>query len=118
MTSGDISAELARLSDGAIRVIRLFGSSIHPADIDVVRTCFLEDVRPAFERAEGCLGIELAISSTSSSSGMVEGTAISRWDSMPAMEAAVESRDLQESQVRIKQYLRSLPLIQVFAVLE
>lgn len=116
--AGNIEEDLARVSRSASEVVRLYHSSIHPADVEMVQTCFTEDVRPAFDRAEGCLGIQLAINAEASSSGMFEGTAISRWQSFEAMEAALDSRDLRESQIRIKQYLRSVPFIQVFAVLE
>lgn len=106
------------VASGSKGVIRIFQSAIHPADVEIVRRCFAEDVRPAFEAADGCLSIELAINAEAWTTGLIEGTAISKWEGLEAMETALESRALQESQVRIQQYLRTLPLVQIFTVLE
>ena len=97
--------------------LRFFRSAVDPADVEEVRRLFLEDVRPVFEKLEGCLGMELLINVDKNAGGLVEGAAVSRWVSKEAMDAAVESRAVSEALVRILQILRQEPISRVFEVL-
>ena len=102
---------------GGVRVLRLFQSAIDPADVEELRSLFLDDVKPAFESVTGCLGIELIMSTDKNAGGLVEGAALSRWATRDAMEAGLESRVLAEAQVRIFQLLRQEPVVRVFEVI-
>lgn len=97
--------------------LRLFLSAVDPADVDEVRTLFLEDVRPTFAAHEGCLGIELIVNVEKNAGGLVDGAALSRWTSLEAMETALATRDVVDSLVRIRQLLRQEPVSKVFEVL-
>jgi quinol monooxygenase YgiN len=98
------------------QLVRMFYSAVDPSDVDHVRSLFLEDVRPAFDAAAGCLGIELLINDTSNAGGLVDGIAMSRWESRDAMVSALDSRPVQDALVRVTQYLRQEPVTRTFLV--
>jgi quinol monooxygenase YgiN len=100
----------------AQHLVRMFYSAVDPFDVDHVRGLFVEDVRPAFDTQPGCLGIELLINDTSNAGGLVDGVAMSRWESREAMEAALGSRAVQEALVRVAQFLRQEPVTRTFLV--
>ena len=96
--------------------IRMLQSAVDPADIDTVVQLFADDVVPAFTGIDGCLGIELLMSVESNAGGLVEGAALSRWESREAMEKGVNSRQAAEAQVRIIELLRQEPVVRIFEV--
>jgi quinol monooxygenase YgiN len=96
--------------------VRIFHSSVDPADIEEIRALFAEDVAPAFTARNGCVGIELLISCDKNAGGLVEGAAISRWSSREDMEEAMASREVREALVRILQLLRQEPVTRIFEV--
>jgi len=97
--------------------LRVFQTAVDPADVDTVRRLFGEDVLPAVESRPGCRGIELVMSVEHNAGGLVEGWALSRWDSRDAMEEAIASREVRESQVRVFELLRQEPVVRVFEVI-
>ena len=99
-------------------LLRLFYSAVDPADVDEVRRVFEEDVRPVFAATDGCRSMELAINVERNAGGLVEGLAVSRWDSRVALDAALASRVVNESMVRILKLLRLEPVTRVFEILE
>jgi quinol monooxygenase YgiN len=98
------------------QLVRFFYSAVDPSDVERVRKLFLEDVRSAFDGLPGCLGIELLINTTSNAGGLVDGMAMSRWESREAMDDALASRGVQEALVRITQFLRQEPVTRTFEV--
>ena len=96
--------------------IRILQSAVDPADIDTVIQLFADDVVPAFNGIRGCLDIQLLMSVESNAGGLVEGAALSRWESREAMEKGVNSRQATEAQVRIVQLLRQEPVVRIFEV--
>lgn len=99
------------------QTLRLFQSTIDPADVDTIRRLFTDDVLPAYQRLDGCIAIELVMRSEPNAGGLVEGAALSRWVSRDAMDKGVASRLAQEAQVRILGLLRQEPVVRVFEVL-
>ncbi len=99
------------------QTLRLFQSTIDPADVDRVRQLFADDVIPVYDQLPGCLGVELVMRTEPNAGGLIEGGALSRWESRHAMEEAVASRPAQEAQVRILELLRQEPVVRVFEVL-
>ena len=97
--------------------LRLFQSAVDPADIDEVTRLFQDDVKPVFAGMRGCLGIELVISVEKNAGGLVDGAAVSRWASIEEMETALESREVAEALIRVRQLLRQEPIPRVFEVL-
>jgi quinol monooxygenase YgiN len=98
--------------------LRFYRSAVDPADVDEVRRLFVDDVRPAFSRLEGCLSVELVVSVEKNAGGLVEGAVVSRWSSLPAMEAAVSSRAVAEAIVRVRGLLRQEPVLKVFEIVQ
>lgn len=97
--------------------LRLYQSAVAPADVEEIERLFVDDVVPVFTGAQGCLGIELAVTVAPNAGGLVEGTAISRWSSLEEMAAAMSSHEVQEALVRVRQLLRQEPVSKVLQVL-
>ena len=98
-------------------VLRMFHTAVDPADLARVHRLFADDVQPVFRDMPGCVAIELVMSVEHRPGGLVEGAALSRWESREAMEAAMASRAASEAQVRIFELLRQEPVVRVFEVL-
>jgi quinol monooxygenase YgiN len=96
--------------------VRWFLSAVDPADVDEVRRLFEEDVRPAFKGIDGCSSIELVVNTEVNAGGLVEGAALSRWESLEALERALSLREVTESMVRILALLRLEPVSKTFEV--
>ena len=97
--------------------LRLFQSTIGPADVEKVRRLFVDYILPLYENLPGWLGIELIMRGEPNAGGLVEGAALSRWESRQAMDEAMTSRPVKEAQVRIFELLRQEPVVRVFDVL-
>lgn len=97
--------------------LRILQTAVDPADVRTVRELFADDIVTAYGDLAGCLSIELVMSVKHNAGGLVEGCAISRWESLEAMENGVSSRAARESQVRIFELLRQEPVVRVFEVL-
>jgi len=97
--------------------LRIFYSAVDPADVDEVTRLFMDDVKPVFAAAAGCVSMELVISVDKNAGGLVDGAAISRWSSLDAMEDALASREVGEAMIRVRQLLRQEPVSRVFEVL-
>lgn len=98
--------------------VRLFLSAVDPGDFDDIRRVFAEDIKPVLARQPGCLSIELVASVEKNAGGLVEGAALSRWESREQMEAALALREVRESIIRVRQWLRQEPVTKTFEVLE
>jgi quinol monooxygenase YgiN len=98
--------------------VRMLQSAIDPADVEAVTQLFADDVVPAFRGIDGCLSMELLMSVESNAGGLIEGAALSRWQSREAMERGMASRTAAEAQVRIVELLRQEPVVRVFEVRE
>jgi quinol monooxygenase YgiN len=98
--------------------LRVYQTAFDPADVEDIRRFFREDVKPAFDDLDGCLGVELAVSVEKNAGGLLEGVVVSRWSSLPAMDAAVSSRVVAEALVRVRQFLRLEPVAKLFEIVE
>ena len=97
--------------------IRLFQTAVDPADVEEVARLFEDDVKPVFARLDGCISIELVVSVDKNAGGLVDGAALSRWSSIEKMETALDSREVSEALIRVRQLLRQEPISRVFEVL-
>ncbi len=98
-------------------VLRLFLSAVSQADVDALIDQFRNDVLPVFEAHPDCLSIELVRAETAGVGGLIEGGVLTRWTSSEAMEAALVSDDLVDSQIRVRELLRREPIRRVYEVL-
>lgn len=97
--------------------LRFFSTAVDPSDVDEVRRIFAEDIKPAFEGMAGCTALELVISIEKSAGGLVDGAVLSHWASLDELNAALESRTVAESMVRILPFLQIEPVIKTFEIL-
>jgi len=96
--------------------VRLFQSAVDPADLEEFERLFEEDVKPVFTAFPGCLGIELIMNVDKNAGGLIEGAALSRWNSLGELQDALASRQAQEAMVRIVQLLHHEPVTKTFEV--
>lgn len=98
-------------------VLRVFRSAVHPDDLDEVVRLFEEEVRPSFETMDGCKSIELSMDTGVSATGLIEGSVLTRWESLAQMEAGVSSEVASQSQTNIRRLLRTQPVVTVHLVI-
>ena len=98
--------------------IRLFSSAIDPSDLEEVQRIFAEDIRPVFQAFPGCVSMELLLGTDQNAGGLVDAAALSRWKSQDELTAAIDSRAVAESMVRILPFLQLEPVIRMFEILE
>ena len=98
--------------------LRVYRTAFDPADVEEIRRYFFEDVKPVFDDFAECVAVELAVSVEKNAGGLLEGALVSRWTSLPALEAAVASRAMAEALVRVRQFLRLEPVAKVFEIVE
>jgi hypothetical protein len=98
--------------------VRLFSSAIDPGDLPEVQRIFAEDIGPAFRSLPGCMSMELLLGTDRNAGGLVDAAALSRWNSQDELVAAIESRPVAESMVRILPFLQLEPVIRMFEILE
>ena len=97
--------------------LRIYQSSVDPSDVDAVRRLFSDDVKPVFKSCKGCLSMELAVNVEPNAGGLVEGAAISRWESLEAMTEAMSTREVKEAIVRVRELLQQEPVSKILEVL-
>lgn len=97
-------------------IVRIFETAVEPEDVDRGRQLFREEVRPVYERFEGCRGIEMQVGLDEHSGDLVTVVAVSRWDSMEAIEAATQKPEYSEALTNIKRIFQQTPLIRHFEV--
>ena len=98
-------------------LVRMFHTDVDTDDLDEVHSLFADDIQPVYRGLPGCLGIELVMSVEHHPGGLLEGAAMSRWESREAMDTAMASRAAKEAQVRVFELLRQEPVVRVFQVL-
>ena len=98
--------------------VRLFSSAIDPSDLTEVRRIFAEDIRPVFESLPGCVSMELLLGADRNAGGLVDAAALSRWKTQDDLIAAIESRAVAESMVRILTFLQLEPVIRMFEIVQ
>ncbi|MGI8774388.1 MAG: antibiotic biosynthesis monooxygenase family protein [Actinomycetota bacterium] len=96
-------------------ILRMFDTAIVPDDEDEARRLFREQVKPAFDAFEGCHGIEMLIGLEEHSGGFMDIAAISKWDSVEHIEAAVQSADYTKALAELKTLFRQTPIVRHFA---
>ena len=97
--------------------LRFFSTAVDPSDVSEVQRIFAEDIKPAFEAMAGCTSLELVISIEKSAGGLVDGAVLSHWASLDDLNAALESRTVAESMVRILPFLQIEPVIKTFEIM-
>lgn len=95
-------------------IVRIFDTSVDPGDVERGKELFRTQVRPAFERFEGCHGIEMVVGIGEHSADLVPIAAISRWDSIDAVERATATEGYDEALNEIRKLFAQSPIIRHF----
>ena len=99
-------------------ILRIFDTAMDPSDIEKAKELFRADVRPAFDRFEGCAGIEMSLGVEEHSGDLVDVAAISRWDSLESVERAVETDDYRDALARIRELFQQTPIVRHFETID
>lgn len=95
-------------------IIRVFDTVIAPDDIERAQRLFREQVGPAFERLDGCLGIEMLLGIDEHSRDLVDMVALSEWESMEAIERASQTAEYARGLTELRQLFRQAPIVRHF----
>lgn len=99
-------------------IVRIFDTAIDPDDIERAKELLRNQVQPAFEAFEGCHGIDMYIGVGEHRGELVEVAAISRWDSIDAMESSVASPESEVAMVDLRRLFAQAPIVRLFETLD
>ncbi|MDQ3645629.1 MAG: antibiotic biosynthesis monooxygenase [Actinomycetota bacterium] len=92
-------------------IVRIFDTAVDPRNIELGKQLFRDQVAPAFSGFSGCHGIEMLIAVEEGSGGYVDVTAISRWDSIEAIEGATETPEYNEALKDLRELFEKTPIV-------
>jgi quinol monooxygenase YgiN len=92
-------------------IVRIFHAAVDPEDVERGKAIFREHVKPVFEAFEGCTGIEWYVGLDEHSADLVDVAALSRWESLEAIEPAVTSPEYEAALSQLRELFREAPLI-------
>jgi quinol monooxygenase YgiN len=95
-------------------IVRIFDTSVDPEDVERGKGLFRAHVRPAFEAFDGCLGVDWLIGAGEHSGDLVEVAAISRWESMAAIERAIATEEYKQALEEIRKLFQQSPIVRHF----
>ena len=99
-------------------IVRIFDTSVDPGDVELGKQLFRDQARPAFLEFDGCHGIEMLINIGEHSGDLVEIAAISRWDSVDAIEAAVKTPEYDRALEELRKLFAQSPIIRHFETID
>ena len=99
-------------------IIRIFDTAIDPQETDRARMLHQEVIVPAFTRFAGCHGIEMGLSLEEHSRDLVLLVAISRWDSLAAIQLATSSPEYAEAVSELRTLFQENPIVRHFELTE
>lgn len=95
-------------------IIRIFDTAIDPQEMDRARRLHREVIAPAFGSFPGCHGIEMGLSLEEHSRDLVLLVAISRWDSLTAIQQATSSPEYDEAVSELRELFQENPIVHHF----
>lgn len=95
-------------------IIRVTDTAIDPEDLERCRQLTREQVAPAFEEIEGCRGIEIHVRIDERHGDLLEIAAVSRWETVEAMEAAVRSESYSDAMADLRGLFQQAPIVRIF----
>lgn len=99
-------------------IIRIFDTAIDPGDVERTKQLFRDEVIPAFERFEGCTGIEMTIGVEEHSGDLTDIASITRWDSLESVQRAIKTEEYQEALANIRKLFQRSPIVRHFEVVD
>jgi quinol monooxygenase YgiN len=95
-------------------IVRVFDTAVDPGDVTDVVELFRTDVKPTLEGFDGCRGIEMMVGFEERSGDLVDVLAISRWDSLEAIERAVSTQEYSRAMTRLRRLFQRTPIVRHF----
>jgi quinol monooxygenase YgiN len=92
-------------------ILRIFNTTVDPEDVERGKQIFKEQVKPVFEAFEGCSGVEWFIGLEEHSADLVDVAAISRWESLEAIEAATASPEYEVALSQLRELFHQSPIV-------
>jgi quinol monooxygenase YgiN len=99
-------------------IVRIFDTAMEPDDIERAKELFRDQVRPAFADFDGCLGIEMFMGIDEHSRDLVDVAAVSRWESMAAIEKATALPEYEEALKEIRELFQQAPIVRHFEAVD
>jgi quinol monooxygenase YgiN len=99
-------------------IVRIFDTAVDPADVERTKDLFRKETQPAFEKFEGCHGIEMLIGVEEHSGDLVDIVAISRWDSLQSIESAIASVDYDRALAELRKLFQQTPIVRHFQTID
>jgi len=95
-------------------IIRIFDTAVDPVDVAKGKDIFRDQVRPVFESFDGCHGVEMLIGVEEHSGDLVDIAALSRWDSLDAIERAITTDDYDQALTELRKLFQQTPIVRHF----
>jgi heme-degrading monooxygenase HmoA len=95
-------------------IVRVFDTAVDPGDIPQATELFRNKVQPAIEGFPGCRGIEMLVGLEERSGDLLDVLAISRWDSVEAIEQAYTTREYDEAMKDLRELFQRTPIVRHF----
>jgi quinol monooxygenase YgiN len=95
-------------------IVRVFDTAIDPAQITEAVELFRAQVKPTLESSEGCAGIEMMVGVEERSGDLVDILAISRWESLEAIERAIGTDDYALAMRDLRKLFQRTPIVRHF----
>ncbi|MDQ3770893.1 MAG: antibiotic biosynthesis monooxygenase [Actinomycetota bacterium] len=99
-------------------IVRVTDTAIDPEDLARCTEVVRDKVKPAFDSLPGCRGIEIHVRVDERHGDLIEVAAVSRWDSVEAMESAVRSEQYAEAMSDARRLFHQAPIVRIFEVAE
>ena len=95
-------------------ILRLFESGIDPINVPDVTDLFRTQVQPVLEGFPGCQSIEMMVGLEERAGDLVDIQAISKRDSVAAIEKAVKTKEYDEAMRELRKLFKRTPIVRHF----
>ena len=99
-------------------IVRLTQVAIDPEDASAAIEAFTGKVRPAFDKFQGCEGIEMHVGIDEHSGDRVDLVTLSRWASREALEEAQSSGEYAQAMEHIRPLFHQSPIVHHFEAVD
>ncbi len=99
-------------------IVRIFDTAVDSDDVEKAKEIFRAKVAPAFAAFDGCDGLEMLLGVGEHSQDLVEVCAISRWDSVDAIEAAIKTPGYEAALDELRKLFQQAPIVRHFETVD
>ncbi|MFN2388139.1 MAG: antibiotic biosynthesis monooxygenase [Actinomycetota bacterium] len=99
-------------------IVRIFDTAVDPRNVERGKELFRDRVQPAFAGFAGCHGIEMLIGIEEQSGGYIEVTAVSRWESLDAIQRATATTQYDEALEELRELFEMTPIVRHYETID